>query len=314
MVTKLKKVKIKDIWKTEDRDFTPWLVENINLLNEDVGLNIQDPKKENRLVNFIVDIVAEDEEGKVIIENQFHNSNHDHLGKLLTYLSNVEGTKKAIWIVEEAKSEHKNAIEWLNQNTTSCSFYLIKIQVFKIENSPPGAKFDLIAGPNESSKAMGKIKQEDTERHKLRLKFWSLFLEKCKKQTKMYSNISPNKYSWLGTGTGMRGIGYNVAVLKAHAQAEVYIDRGKDDNGELNKKIFFELKKSKDKIEKDFGSELVWEELQDSRASRICKRTQAGGYRDEETWEKVHSDLIEYATKMQKTFSPHIKNLQKKFK
>ena len=73
MVTKLNKVKIKDIWKTEDKDFTPWLVENINLLNEDIGLNIQDPKRESRLLNFIVDIVAEDEEGKVIIENQFNS-------------------------------------------------------------------------------------------------------------------------------------------------------------------------------------------------------------------------------------------------
>ena len=61
MVTKLNRVKIKDIWKTEDKDFTPWLVENINLLNEDIGLNIQDPKRESRLLNFIVDIVAEDE-------------------------------------------------------------------------------------------------------------------------------------------------------------------------------------------------------------------------------------------------------------
>jgi RecB family endonuclease NucS len=103
-VSKLTKVKIKDIWKTEDRDFTPWLVENITRLNEDIGFNIQDPQKENRLENFIVDIVAEDDEGKVIIENQYNKSDHDHLGKLLTYLSNVQGTKKAIWIVEEARA------------------------------------------------------------------------------------------------------------------------------------------------------------------------------------------------------------------
>ena len=64
-VSKLTKVRIKDIWKTEDKDFTPWLVENIARLNEDIGFNIQDPQKENRLENFIVDIVGEDEEGKV---------------------------------------------------------------------------------------------------------------------------------------------------------------------------------------------------------------------------------------------------------
>ena len=66
MVSKLKKQKIRDIWKTEDRDFTPWLVENIELLNEDLGLNIQDPESEKRLDTFKVDIVAEDNEGKVV--------------------------------------------------------------------------------------------------------------------------------------------------------------------------------------------------------------------------------------------------------
>ena len=98
MVFKLTKQKIRDIWKTEDKEFTPWLVQNIALLNEDLGLNIQDPESEKKLDTFKVDIVAQDNEGKVIIENQFERSNHDHLGKLLTYISNVENTKKAIWI------------------------------------------------------------------------------------------------------------------------------------------------------------------------------------------------------------------------
>jgi hypothetical protein len=161
---------------------------------------------------------------------------------------------------------------------------------------------------------MGKIKQEDSERFRLRHRFWTLFSERSKKHTKLFSNISPGKYSWLGTSSGMRGINYNVAVGKARAQAEVYIDRGKDDNGVLNKKIFHELYKNKSKIEKDFGGELIWEELPDSRASRICKRTMAGGWEDEEKWENVHSDLIDYAIKIEKSFSPHIKNIEKKFK
>ena len=96
MVSRLTKQKIRDIWKTEDKGFTPWLVQNIALLNEDLGLNIQDPESEKKLDTFKVDIVAEDEEGKIIIENQFEKSNHDHLGKLLTYISNIENTRKDI--------------------------------------------------------------------------------------------------------------------------------------------------------------------------------------------------------------------------
>jgi hypothetical protein len=133
-VSKLTKVKIKDIWKTEDRDFTPWLVENITRLNEDIGFNIQDPQKENRLENFIVDIVAEDDEGKVIIENQYNKSDHDHLGKLLTYLSNVQGTKKAIWIVEEARAIVKNLKLLCKFRPSSAQTYAIIVEHEKTFN------------------------------------------------------------------------------------------------------------------------------------------------------------------------------------
>lgn len=310
MVTKLTPVKIKDIWKTEDRDFTPWLVENINLLNEQLGLNIIDPQSETRLVSFKVDIIGEDEQGKVIIENQFYNSDHDHLGKLITYLSNVNETKKAIWIVEEAKPEHIKAIEWLNQNSTSCLFYLVKIQLFKVDDSQPAAQFSVISGPDESTIAVGKVKKEDTERDHKRFEFWSLFLEKLKNKTSLYSNISPRKNSWIGTGSGTRGIQYNCIVRKTRAAAEIYIDRGKDAQ-EINNNIFNELKNNKEQIEKDFGSELVWEDLPNARACRISKSSEIGGWVDEETWDEVHAEMINLVIQLEKTFTPYIKNIQK---
>lgn len=311
-VSKLTKVKIKDIWKTEDRDFTPWLVENIVRLNEDIGFNIQDPQKENRLENFIVDIVGEDNEGKVIIENQYNKSDHDHLGKLLTYLSNVPGTKKAIWIVEEARADHVSTINWLNENVETCSFYLVKIEVFKIQDSPPAANFDLLAGPSEITKIKQKINVEDSNRGKARFEFWELFLEKSKLKTKMYNNISPRVYAWLGTSTGLRGVGYNCAVLKNSAQAEIYIDRGKD-NPDENKEIFDELEKNKLKIEEKFGDKLEWEPLPDSRACRIKKVIEIGGWQNEDKWEEVHEKLIDYCMRMKDSFDPLILNLQKKY-
>ena len=309
MVTKLTPVKIRDIWKTEDRDFTPWLVENIELLNEEVGLSIRDPQSETKLVNFYVDIIGEDNEGKVIIENQFHNSDHDHLGKLITYLSNVQETKKAIWIVEEAKQEHIKAIEWLNQNSSSCLFYLVKVQLFKVDDSVPAAKFDLISGPDESTIAIGKVKKEDSEREHKRLKFWTLFIEKSKIKTNLYANISPGKYSWIGTSSGLRGLSYNCSVGKSTAQVELYIDRGKESQ-ELNNNIFAEFYKNKEQIERDFGADLLWEKLPNARACRISKITDLGGWFDEDTWEKVHEDLIDKIIKLEKALSSHIKNIK----
>jgi len=311
-VSKLTKVKIKDIWKTEDKDFTPWLVENIARLNEDIGFNIQDPQKENRLENFIVDIVGEDDEGKVIIENQYNKSDHDHLGKLLTYLSNVLGTKKAIWIVEEARADHLNTINWLNDNIETCSFYLVKIEVFKIQNSPPAANFNLLAGPTEITKIKQKINVEDSKKSKARYDFWSLFLERSKSKTSMYATITPRIGSWLGTSSGLRGVGYNCAVNKNSAQAEVYIDRGKDMTEE-NNQIFAYLEKHKQQIEQEFGFNLNWEPLPKSRACRIKAVIELGGWQDEDKWEEIHYKLIENCINIKKSFDPVIQELIKKY-
>jgi|TARA_B110000240_G_C13439110_1_gene427237 hypothetical protein len=314
MVSKLKKQKIRDIWKTEDRDFTPWLVENIELLNEDLGLNIQDPESEKRLDTFKVDIVAEDNEGKVVIENQFERSDHDHLGKLLTYISNVENTKKAIWIVEEAKSEHQRAIDWLNANVRTCSFYLVKIQVFKIKDSEPGAQFFLISGPDENISAVGKIKEKDSQKEEIKFRFWSAFFEKLKKRSNIFSNTAPKPRTYIGVSAGIRGVNYNVAAGKNSTQVEIYIDRGKEEGKASNTKILKALESNKSDIEKIFGKKLDWELLESSRACRISLRSNIGGFDNEENWDDTHEFLVENLVKLESATKKYIKDIERLFK
>ncbi len=311
MVSRLTKQKIRDIWKTEDKEFTPWLVQNIALLNEDLGLNIQDPESEKKLDTFKVDIVAEDDQGKVVIENQFEKSDHDHLGKLLTYISNVENTKKAIWIVEDAKPEHHRAIEWLNANIKTCLFFLVKIQVFKIKDSEPGAQFFLLSGPDENITTVGKIKEEDSEREKIKHNFWSLFYERLKDKSSIYDNTSPKGRNYMSISAGIRGVGFNVAAMNNSAQVEIYIDRGKDEGKEVNLKIFNELEKQKSEIEKNFGNKLEWERLDGSRACRIKFKSDIGGFKDPDTWDRVHEFLVDNLIKLENSFKKHVTGLNK---
>jgi hypothetical protein len=235
-------------------------------------------------------------------------TDHDHLGKLLTYVSNLEA-KKAIWISKEPRSEHEKAIEWLNELTSDVDFYLVKIEAFRIGDSAPAPKFTIIAGPTESGKVVGSEKKELAERHKKRLKFWEGLLEKSKKRTPLHSNISPSINSWIGTGSGKRGLGFNYVVTYKHGQIELYIDRGKDSQDE-NKKIFDDLQSHKDEIEKEFGNKLKWERLDDRRASRINKRFDYAGLNDEEKWNKLQDDMVNGMIRLEKSLKKHIRNLK----
>jgi len=114
---KLTEVDVRSLWKHEQYDFSNWLAkeENMELINEIVGLTLVDVDKEVYVGTYRCDLVAKDETSgiKVIIENQLENSNHDHLGKIITYASGLDA-KVIIWIVKEAREEHRSAVEWLN--------------------------------------------------------------------------------------------------------------------------------------------------------------------------------------------------------
>lgn len=120
---------LRSVWKHEAKDFTPWLAkeENLEILSEAVGIDIVVEEQESNVGDFSVDLFAT-EEGtgrRIIIENQLEETNHDHLGKIITYASGKEA-EVIIWIVRKARDEHKQAIEWLNQHTDDkFEFFLI---------------------------------------------------------------------------------------------------------------------------------------------------------------------------------------------
>ena len=236
MIGKIERVNLRDVWKHEAFDLTTWLQDNIEVLNEAIGLNISNPEIEKSAGSFKVDIVAEDDSGNpVIIENQLEKSDHEHLGKLITYLVAMEA-KTAIWIVSDPRPEHLASISWLNESS-SANFYLLKLEAIKIDGSSPAPLLTVIVGPSEEGKEVGKAKKELAERDQIREKFWAQLLETAKVKSNLHANISPNRYSWLGASAGKQGLGYNYSLRKNEAQVELYIDRGKEKEDE-NIRIF----------------------------------------------------------------------------
>jgi len=305
-IGKLQRVPLREVWKHEAYDFTQWLQENIDVLNSALDLNLVNVDREQAAGSFSVDLVAEDEGGAtVIIENQLEKSNHDHLGKLITYLTAM-AARAAIWIVSEPRPEHVAAVAWLNEST-SADFYLVKVEAVRIGESPAAPLLTVIVGPSQETKTVGQQKKELAERYDIRRNWWTILVGRP--DAKLHAHITPGSYSWIGTSSGVRGLGLNYTVNQDECGAELYIDRGKDSDEE-NKLIFDQLYAAKDEIEKSAPAPVSWERLDGRRASRIKIPVQ-GGYRSsEEDWGKIQERQVAAMNWLDQALKPHLKKLK----
>jgi len=295
MISKLQRVPLREVWQHEARDFTTWLQDNIDVLNDALDLTLSNPEREQAAGKFSVDIIAEDESGNpVIIENQLEKSDHDHLGKIITYLTTLDA-RMAIWIVGDPRPEHINAISWLNESS-SAAFYLLKLEGVRIGDSPPAPLLTLIVGPSEEARRVGETKKELAEQQLIRRRFWTALLEKAKTRTRLHTGISPGRDTWIGTGAGKSGLGFNYVI-------------GKHASGDENKRVFNALLSSRAEIETAFGEGLEWEALEGRQACRIARRYEGGGYSDEEKWEAIHETMIDAMVRLEQALSPYISEL-----
>lgn len=307
-IKKLDYVNIRDIWKNEATNFTTWLEKNIILLNEILPFKINNVEREQSVGTFSVDLKGIDENGDlVIIENQFGKTDHDHLGKIVTYFSNLDA-KTAIWICEDPRPEHKEAIDWLNK-FTGFNFYLVRLEAVKIGDSPVAPLFSIVAGPSEEMKEAGTKSKEMSETNQKMMEFWTKLLQKIKqKNIKLHSNLTPSKYCYIQTGAGTYGLNYVYYISNKAASVYLSIDKGKE-SAELNKKIFQELLKHKKEIEEKFGDKLDWSSKEGVRLCFVAK-TYNIGLKDVDKWDELQDKMISDMTKLESAFKEYIKNLK----
>lgn len=306
-IGKITREHLRDVWKHEAKDFTTWLVDNVDVLTDALGFTLKNPEREQSAGDFSVDLTAEDEDGNpVVIENQLEKSNHDHLGKLITYVSSL-GARTALWIVAHPRPEHVQAITWLNSSGLA-RFYLLKIEAIRIGESLPAPLLTLITGPSEDSTGIDEKKKDIVERYELRHRFWDTLLARAKPITKLHGNISPTRYSWIATGAGKYGLQFEYSVTQHANSVELVIDRGKDSDQE-NEGIFQELKAHQPGIEKAFGEQLDWYSQNDVRLRRI-RLIRPGGYRDEEgKWPDIQSKMIDAMVRLEKSLKPYLQTI-----
>jgi hypothetical protein len=308
-VGRLQRVALREVWKHEAQDFTQWLQNNIEVLNESLDLNLLGANRERSAGDFSVDLVAENEDGNtVVIENQLEKSNHDHLGKLITYLTAL-GAKTAIWIVSDPRPEHIAAIAWLNESS-SAEFYMVKVEAVRIGDSPAAPLFTLIVGPSFETKEVGETKKEIAERYHIRKRWWTDLIERSKPVNKTHVHITPSEHGYIAASAGVRGLSFNYVVMQDECRVELYIDRGKDSEAE-NKQIFDQLSSNRQAIESAFGNQLEWERLDARRACRIQYTRQGGGYRSPiDQWPEIQNKAIGDMDRFVKAVQPYIKQLK----
>ncbi len=284
------KVPLREIWKHEALDFTNWLAldENLELLADTLGLTLVSAQTEVSVGNFSVDILAEDDNGdKIIIENQLEPTNHDHLGKLITYASGL-GAETIVWVVSQAREEHAQAITWLNEKTNEdANFFLIEIEAWRIDDSSPAPRFNVIAKPNEWAKTVKQSRSGTNTISDLKLKQQEFFnklreagTEKSK-YVKSWQTPRPQHWYNIKIGSSRAKLAALINSRDSYVGVELYVHEDKE--------LFANLMMQKDQIESKLGFQLDWRELPDKKASRaLIKRK--GDFEDED----FQSVLIEW--------------------
>ena len=266
----LKRLSPRDVWKHEAKDFTPWLAENIGQLADILGLDLELIETEPSVGTFSVDIVARDlsSGNLVVIENQFGETNHDHLGKLLTYASGIDAYA-LVWVSESFKDEHKQALEWINERTDEdTSLFGLELEVLQIDSSAPAFNLKPIVVPNKWQKATRIGTRGGSPRSEAYRDFFQQLIDELREKHHFTRARVAFAQNWYSFTSGIRGVSYGASFAQGERmRVEVYLDRG---DSKENKNMFDWLGSRKEQIESKLGASLQWERLDDRRASRVA--------------------------------------------
>ena len=310
-LAKLEPVGLEKVWKDEARDFTPWLAqkENLQLLSDSLGLSdLELQGTEVNIGKYRADIVAEEMLGgrsrTVVIENQFGKTDHDHLGKIITYAAGADA-QIIIWISKKITEEHRQALDWLNETSDEeHNFFGVQIELWKIGNSEPAPKFHVVCSPNEWAKEAKKQSHPPSPMHLLYQDFWQSLKEYMEENGTELRLVKPGPYYWYSINFGKTGFYVNLTVSTRHKKlgCAIYIGgRAQPDGFKL-------LAQHQESIEKELNTKLDWRELPDKTDSIVILERNED-ISKKENWDEYHAWFKEWAEKFHKCFLPIISKI-----
>ena len=308
-IGRLAEVDIRELWDHEQYGFSSWIAEpeNMDILSETLGIDICDIKKEENVGSFRCDIVGREEtsDDVVIIENQLEASDHNHLGKIITYASGLDASI-IIWIVKEAREEHRSAIEWLNNNTPSeISFFLIEIHAYRIDNSSPAPKFEMVEKPNDFIKNAKRQSSSDELNRSQgeRLEFWNRFNDFLMENGKPFNIRKATSRQYYHVAIGVTGTYISLGLINREGHVRISLVTN-------DKDVYDGLNDEKNEIEKEIGHGLEWQRQDDRKKSRIAYRIEGLDFDDKTNYPELMDEMMNMAIRFVDVFAKRARRLK----
>jgi len=312
---------IRSCWPDEACDFTPWLAEeeNLSLLAEQLGFGADGFELEGMEINvgpFRADILCRDansaEGERILIENQYGKTDHDHLGKLITYSSGLKA-RTVVLICEEVRQEHRAALDWLNEITDEDHrFFAVCVQLFRIGNSPAAPKFEIVVQPNDWAKTVKDLssvtkRTELTELNVLYIEYWDAFAQLVSTRGGPLRPRKPAPQHWTGFGMGRVNFELNATVNTR----DQWIRTGLELFGPNAKGYLALLKSDQEQIEYELGFALDWGFADHRQGAKVAIDLTGVDPTDRNDWRRQHVWMADHLEKLHAVFHNRVRELDK---
>lgn len=306
----LEAVRLREVWPDEARDFTPWLAqpENIQRLGEAIDYVLEVVHVEAAVGPFSADILARDVDSNlyVVIENQLNRTDHDHLGKAITYSATL-GAKTIVWVAPTFTDEHRKALDWLNDNTVEdIGFFGVQVELWKIDNSNPAVRFNVVSRPSELVRqVVSTAHGELTPVRQTQFEWWTAFREALLASGEVSGARTARAQYWYDVTLGRSG-----AVLSLTANV---------DEGRISVRLYLRgrmggqaalraLEQQREAIEREVGCPLVWDPHPDKRDKTVVLERKAD-LNNHAKWPEYIEWMVDATLRMRRAFASRVRDI-----
>jgi hypothetical protein len=290
----------REVWAHEAHHFTPWLLENVDVLSDVLGMDLSLDVAEHPVGGFSLDLMGTDvTTGRtVIVENQLEGSDHTHLGQILTYAAGTDPTT-IVWVAASFRPEHRAAIDWLNARTDEDTrFFGVEIGVVRIGDSEPAPSFKLIAQPNDWEKTVRTATKdaEATGKQVLYRAFWNSWIELMRDQRPHWSRATrAPRDSWFSLTTGSAGTRYYTSFTRRGLSSELVFE---SPDADINTSRFEMLQATREPLETAYGGVLEWQSLPERKSTRVAEYRADADVAHEQQWDDYLRWLLDRQTRL----------------